>query len=1436
MASEDLSLNLLLNAQGLARGAAESVSALQKISAQLTELNDRLNINENQFVKFSKAQTDTARSMGAVSAAAASAKATTVSFSDQIAAGVQKVNGFSTSLFNMGSYATQGMETTRAAMGGIAGAFSGINNALGGTVSKTQAATQTMQFFNQTSASGSGVTIANVGRITSALAQMPAPIRSASGVMLALTGSAGALASTLVGRTGNAAQNFGTRLKAAVNTSPVAKLIAELQKVGQEEDNDSNKGSRLRDALSKLGNVGSSAMKGLGGALKGVVGAFTGMLKNAFQMVVIMQIQQKITEGFQFLIHSVFGFNKQLQEAETTFKTVMGNEVSHAINNQVRFRDASTSAAQAATDGLVNYVANLNKATNNFSGSMAQFNSSITMEGILTKVNALKDKSGEYYHFTKESFAQLATIQPDLFNDLIQQSGVAKDASDAFVNQLKMYANFTPFRFEQLLDSAKRMRAFGFTAAETIPTLRAVGDAVSALGGGADKMNKITYALGQMRNSGRVYQRQMIQLTNAGINAYQILADEMNKKISAGDASAIALQQKAIAAGYNVRQGLTTESIRWLTKQSYLGGKASSEMLIAGMEEQFKGGQDKFMNTMAGASTTIADVVQTTVGTAFKPIFDFVGGNTDGEGALGFIQTLKQRLLDNLGDITKGAEIFANGLQESLSKIDMSKVADGFLMIVGIIIKMTMGLGPFIGTLVNLFVGLATAFGSAAPQIMQFIDAFQAFATSTFALVDQAVNAVIAPLGIVLQNLFSGLTIALGPLTDAVNQISGPLATGIGLVAEGIGVISQLLQPLGVLLGIAFGFLGPIIAGILDGINGILKPILNFIKQMMPGLMGVFNLFNDKLGPIIVFFGKIFGGVFKFIGDSLGFLLQGPLAVLGAVLGAVFNVIGIGINILAAVIEGFVNAVIFALNLFRSDKDKIANVHFTSSGSPAEDPAASKAANDARMRQGIDQLKQQEAAMEKEKEAAAKRGDKATVERLNKSLQAIRAQIKKDSAAVSASSGTDGSDALVKWDSGASPTDVGTGVPVKPTTGSSAKSKIAAANDVFDSKLKAWMDKVKSETKAMYDAQIGKIKEAQDAEKKRYDTVKEAGKRAHEAALRNFDDEHTRQMRNFDDALSSIRKQKEALQDQYKETNAQDDRKKLEQDLAFALAEQASGTKDPLEAAKDVANARAALADHDKKKAQQDAIDALDAQATSIEDQKKLWERDYEDRKLAEQRAYDASLQALEDQHKATMELMDQQQQALRDKMEADLLAFDNHVEALAQKLKAKKITAKEFVKQTKAEFLKLGESYDEIGNTLGLSIAAGLNKSKAAVDKAATELAAIIKKYLGVHSPTEAGPLAVDQSIWGYNLSNNVIKGIKRGFKGDLGMRMGIDMLSDSFKNISPMVPVGAGGGGGDNIVMNFNFAPGSVRGDGDIYALADQLEKRITRTLRQR
>jgi phage tail tape-measure protein len=50
---------------------------------------------------------------------------------------------------------------------------------------------------------------------------------------------------------------------------------------------------------------------------------------------------------------------------------------------------------------------------------------------------------------------------------------------------LKKFAKETPFQFPELTDATRRMMAFGFKVEQTIPMLRILGNAVSALGVGS---------------------------------------------------------------------------------------------------------------------------------------------------------------------------------------------------------------------------------------------------------------------------------------------------------------------------------------------------------------------------------------------------------------------------------------------------------------------------------------------------------------------------------------------------------------------------------------------------------------------------------------------------------------------------------------------------------------------------------------------------------------------------------------------------------------------------------------------------------------------------------------------------------------------------------------------------------------------------------------
>jgi hypothetical protein len=240
----------------------------------------------------------------------------------------------------------------------------------------------------------------------------------------------------------------------------------------------------------------------------------------------------------------------------------------------------------------------------------------------------------------------------------------AREEAEKMVAAIQRFANVTPFRFPQLAESARRMRAFGFETQEILPNMQAIGDAVAALGGEDDKIFRITYALGQMRQSGRVYQNDMMQLANAGIAGYDILSkallqdfvktgelslkyngkvidqasvqseEGLNMLVRAVNAAttdatrgqvAIAGSSSAeIKAIFERVSNDPIEAIRDLTQAGKIGGVEASQAIIDGLSQEYGGGMRKLAKTFQGAFSTLADVSQYFVARVTEPIYNAI--------------------------------------------------------------------------------------------------------------------------------------------------------------------------------------------------------------------------------------------------------------------------------------------------------------------------------------------------------------------------------------------------------------------------------------------------------------------------------------------------------------------------------------------------------------------------------------------------------------------------------------------------------------------------------------------------------------------------------------------------------------------------------------------------------------------------------------------
>ncbi|MEA5092462.1 hypothetical protein SDC9_37475 [bioreactor metagenome] len=170
--------------------------------------------------------------------------------------------------------------------------------------------------------------------------------------------------------------------------------------------------------------------------------------------------------------------------------------------------------------------------------------------------------------------------------------------AETFIAQLSKMAADTPFEFPQLQQAAQKFLAFGFSAKEIIPDLTAVGNAASGLGLGQEGIQRITLALGQMKAKGTVSGEELLQLAEAGIPAYQILAEKMNLT---------AKQVKNIG-----NEGISSDS--------------AITALVQGMNERFPNMMQKQSETAIGVFSTIKDNASQIFGALGQPLFDAISG------------------------------------------------------------------------------------------------------------------------------------------------------------------------------------------------------------------------------------------------------------------------------------------------------------------------------------------------------------------------------------------------------------------------------------------------------------------------------------------------------------------------------------------------------------------------------------------------------------------------------------------------------------------------------------------------------------------------------------------------------------------------------------------------------------------------------------------
>lgn len=439
--------------------------------------------------------------------------------------------------------------------------------------------------------------------------------------------------------------------------------------------------------------------------------------------------------------------------------------------------------------------------------------------------------------------------------------------------ELQHFAAVTPFTFNDLTTAAQRFDAFsssvGMAQSQLIPFLTTIGNLVAVTGGGAEQLNSISLAFGQIASRGKLTLDNINQINNAipGFNS--------------------------VAAIAKVR-GETTAQVMDEISAGTIDATTGIHQLVQGMQE-FPGAANamqKQSQTLLGVWSTFTDTIQQSLSNAFTPVIPLI------KDALTQITPVIKTALDTLGPAI--GDLLANllpaigGLVQGLVPIivpilkalgDAVKILTPALAPLGDALgRVLAALEPLIPPLAQIIVQLVDALVPVIVQLApQIADLAPAFADILTALIP-----LIPPLGQLLVSAVELIApfIHLIALWDAFASkkflvpLVNTLAAGIQKLAEAVGAVADFIG------GIDWGSVGSAIEGaakaVGDFFKGVYDTVVNFFKNLPGQILG----FLEALpGMLVRAATTALHDFFYAIGFGLGLILKEFIAFPGQVIG-----------------------------------------------------------------------------------------------------------------------------------------------------------------------------------------------------------------------------------------------------------------------------------------------------------------------------------------------------------------------------------------------------------------------------------------------------------------------------------------------------------------------------------------------------------------------
>lgn len=213
------------------------------------------------------------------------------------------------------------------------------------------------------------------------------------------------------------------------------------------------------------------------------------------------------------------------ESAEKTGRTsVQTKELKAALASARAELKETTSALKSANIGMTEFGGSSETASGSLTGAITKAN---LLTGVISKVSSMALSAAKDFIQTGIQYnAQLESYTTG-FTNMLGSAEAAKAAMDAIQED----AARTPFDVASLTQANQLLISAGENAGYSRKVIMALGDAVSATGGGNAELSRMSANLQQIANVGKASAIDIKQFAYAGINVYQVLADYTGKSV-----------------------------------------------------------------------------------------------------------------------------------------------------------------------------------------------------------------------------------------------------------------------------------------------------------------------------------------------------------------------------------------------------------------------------------------------------------------------------------------------------------------------------------------------------------------------------------------------------------------------------------------------------------------------------------------------------------------------------------------------------------------------------------------------------------------------------------------------------------------------------------------------------------------------------------------